>query len=267
MLAMVTVRVRMPQSVPDTAPLIGFAGGGMYVSWIMGVADGMCSLGVPLDRCAFSGASAGAVVAALLACGVHMSVAHDWFLNDPTTMACFSSVTGAVARVRAVVTNLLTDTLPHDCVERCNGRLHVLMCSRARGLYFISQFTSKSDLIEAVIASTHVPYFSDGSYAFSYRGEQHVDGAWLSSRSAALLARPHASIRVLIDHEDDDSFESKRPFYEVAHKEAHLARFAVGIRYAARLRAEGRLPRGEGALLPNPHPRSHMKPRIQSIRD
>ena len=169
-------------------------------------------------------------------------MAPDWFLNDAATTACFSSVTGAVARVRAVVTNLLTDTLPADCVERCNGRLHVLMCSRARGLYFISQFTSKADLIEAVVASTHVPYFSDGKYACSYRGEQHVDGAWHSSRSAVLLARPGSGKQVLIDHEDEEHFASKRPFYEVATKEAHLERFAVGIKYAHRLHAKGKLP-------------------------
>ena len=216
----------------------------MYISWILGVASGMRALGVPLERCVFSGASAGAVVAGLLACGVDIQAVHDWFLSDAHTAACFSSVTGAVARVRSVVTRLLTDMLPPDCVARCNGRLHILMCSRTRGLYFISEFNSKADLIEAIVASTHVPYFSDGRYAFTYRGEQHVDGAWLSSRSGVLLPRPRASIRVLIDHEDDTAFTVKRPFYEAADKAVHLDRFRAGVRYAHRLHTAGKLPRG-----------------------
>ena len=235
--------LRMPEAIPVTAPIVGFAGGGMYVSWILGVAAGMRQLNVPLDRCVFSGASAGAVVAALVASDVDMHAAYDWFLNDPETAACFASFTGAAARVRTVVTTLLTAMLPPDCVRRCNGRLYVLMYSVQRGLYFISDFASKADIISAVVASTHVPYFSDGQFAFNYRGEPHQDAAWLSSRSGVLTARPRAISQLLIDHNDDTSDPApKLPFYAAANKATHVARFAAGVRYAHRLHVAGKLP-------------------------
>lgn len=238
------LRVHLPNGIPESAPLIGFAGGGMYISWIMGVAHGMRAGGVPLHRCVFSGASAGAVVAGMLACGVDIAAAREFFLSDRESAQCFGSVTGAATRVRAIVTRLLETMLPADCATRCNGRLHVLLCSRQRGLYFQSEFSDKADVIGAIVASTHVPYFSDGRYAFDHRGEQHVDGAWHSSRTAVLLPRPRASMRVLIDRCGDDANAiDGRPFYDAANREVHIARYERGMRYAAHLQAEGKLPR------------------------
>ena len=75
--------LRMPGAAPPaSAPLVAFAGGGFFVTWMMGVAHEMRACGVPLHRCVFSGASAGASIAAFLACGVDCRAVLDYILAD-----------------------------------------------------------------------------------------------------------------------------------------------------------------------------------------
>lgn len=226
-------------------PLIGLDGGGFYISWILGVGAGMQRIGTPLHQCVFSGASAGASVAALLACGVDMRVARDWLLHHPKSVACFTSPVGAAFRVHDVMTSFMRAMLPADAAQRCRGRLHIIVCSRRRGCYFVSDFRNTEDIIEAVASSTHMPYFSDGKYSYMYRGEEHIDGAWGSSKWAVLLCAD-SDTKVRIAHDDDKAMPDNRPFYEVVSMAAQVARFERGVAYASELDALGGLPREIG---------------------
>lgn len=251
----------------DDPPVIGFAGGGFYISWILGVAAGMQRIGTPIDRCVLSGASAGAAVAAVLACGVDMHRARDWFFTDPASLACFSSPVGAALRVHDVMRTFMETMLPEDAAARSAGRLHIVVCSRKRGCYFSTDFRSKADIIDAVAASSHMPYFSNGRYAFLYRDEEHVDGAWMSSRHGVLLCAPSAT-KVLIDHDADAAMPDSRPFYEVGSPAVQAARFERGVQYAMELDAVGGLPRAasiyapRGAQADEPAARDHKGHRL-----
>lgn len=66
--------------------------------------------------------------------------------------------------------------LPEDAHVQCSGRVTVVITHvPSLGLRGISQFESKADLIEALMASVHVPFVIDWRPLASYRGEL---GAW-----------------------------------------------------------------------------------------
>lgn len=203
------------ESLPAGAPVIGFAGGGFRLSWILGVAHGMKKYGVPYERCVLSGASAGAVVAALLLSGADTAEVRDWIGECPLMLECFASSTGAALKARALMTSILQRFIPAD-MTMYNGKLYILLCDQHKGLYFINTYRTRDELIEALLATTHVPYFSDGSYAYMFRGQPHVDGAWNCSREGVLMCRP-STFKVLIDHSDDGWMhgDDKKGFYMV----------------------------------------------------
>lgn len=203
------------ESIPAGAPVIGFSGGGFFLSWILGVAHGMKELGVPYDRCVLSGASSGAAVAALMLSGADLKEVRDWIIDCPVLVECFRSPTGATLKARALLESIFQRFIPQD-MAMYNGKLYILLCDQHHGLYFINTYKSRDDLIGALLATTHVPYFSDGSYAYTFRGRPHVDGQWMSSREGVLMCRKSA-FKILIDNNEDPWMHSddKKEFYEV----------------------------------------------------
>lgn len=57
-----------------------------------------------------------------------------------------------------------------------------------------SSFATRADLINAVMASCHLPTLSDGSLTMRFRGRLHIDGGLLS----VLTPPPHAAHTVLV---------------------------------------------------------------------
>ena len=166
----------------------------------------------------------------------------DYIINHPLVLPRYGATTGAALWATALMDDVIERLLPADAARRCSGRLHILLCSRRRGPYFCSEFTDRADVKAALLATAHLPYFSDGRYAYKFRGEDHVDGEWLSSREGVLLCRP-SSFSVLIDHNDDGGMPDKRGFYEVADRATHMARFERGVAYGRELIESGRMPR------------------------
>lgn len=87
-----------------------------------------------------------------------------------------------------IVRSWLDEILPDDAAERCSGRVHIsilqLMPPERK---HVSWFCSKADLIEACLASSHLPWVMDGRACFHFRGSPCVDGSILASRSATAL--------------------------------------------------------------------------------
>lgn len=238
------LRVKLPpERLPPSAPVIGLAGGGFFVAWILGVAKEMQVMGVPLRRCAISGASAGAGIAAMLACGVDCAAVLEWILTDEQTSACFRRRGGAVGCISALITRALEHFLPANAAALCSGHVFILMHSES-GHYFVSEFATKEKLVHACAASAHVPLFSNGSLFYTqYDDRPHLDGEWRSTRDAVLLCRPGSAMRVLVDHNDDDAISDDHAWWDLATMAVWRTRFRTGRNYAARLAAAGQLPR------------------------
>lgn len=88
----------------------------------------------------------------------------------------------------------LDGCLPADAHDKCNRRLHISITELAPtfGTTTISTYADRSDLIDAVLASVHVPFWLDRKFCTSFRGSSCIDGSVYLPRFSEphLLARP-----------------------------------------------------------------------------
>ena len=123
------------------------------------------------------GASAGALIAVLSACGVDLErsaeLAHELVVRKNV----FARPQGLAGVWGPMVREWLDTLLPADAAERCRGRVYVVML-RARNPWFpftfdrlkVADYASREELIDAVMASVHLPLFFDGSVFARFRG-------------------------------------------------------------------------------------------------
>lgn len=177
-------------SAPDG---VGFSAAGMIFPYHVGAWEVLCETGVLGPSTPVAGASAGALVAAMHACGlspdegrrVLMGVLRDCREN------------GVVGRVGGVLETALRRELPEDAHVRCSrSNLFVSVTApawadaRTPGApagfnggpgalenELISDFDSRDDLIGALLSSCHIPLYC-GWPARRYRGRLRVDGGW-----------------------------------------------------------------------------------------
>lgn len=78
--------------------------------------------------------------------------------------------------VNKIITDALEKVLPEDCHKRVNGRLHISVTrvSDSKNV-ILSQFDSKEDLIQAVLCSCFIPFWS-GIFPPKFHGVSYIDG-------------------------------------------------------------------------------------------
>ncbi|XP_070786678.1 patatin-like phospholipase domain-containing protein 4 isoform X2 [Enoplosus armatus] len=134
-----------------------------------------------LEACA--GASAGALVAAV------MITAPDK-LEHCTEFTCrfadrvrqqrFGAVTPGYDFMLALREGI-EEILPSEAHSLATGRLHVsLTHSKSGKNHIVSRFTSREELIKALLASSFVPIYA-GLKAVEFRGQKWIDGGFTDS--------------------------------------------------------------------------------------
>jgi len=105
----------------------------------------------------------------------------------------------------------------------------------------VSHFDSKADLIEAVMASSHVPFVLDGRPFVRFRDTLCWDGSipdFLYFDNSALLKRGGRSL--IVDYSMDEALEWTRgDFLKLRSYEETLDLIEKGYDYVARLHAQG----------------------------
>jgi hypothetical protein len=204
-----------------------------------------------LARVAFRGASAGGLVVTLAACGVPaeraLTAAHSLAVaND-----LFDRPMGAAGIFGSVVRDWLHDLLPDDAVDRCGrGRLK-LVVTPVRPLTLFAPatvdcFRTKDELVDACMASAHVPFFLDGRPVASYRGRAYMDGSFQDfftrGNSDALACGGGAYV---LDYLHDDALElsGRLDFLKLRDLEGARELMAAGAAYARRQMEAGALDR------------------------
>lgn len=111
-----------------------------------------------------SGASAGALAIVLSHCGVEASSAHAVAFRLAEAANCLERPLGLCGRWGRLVHDWLDALLPMDAAERCRDRCHVAVtrCSPLPAARALSDFGSRTELIDALMKSTHIPFFMDG---------------------------------------------------------------------------------------------------------
>ena len=193
----------------------------------------MVEQGVSVERCAFSGSSAGSIAACLLVCGCDMRAVLEHAIA--TGADRFACRTEAATHLEGMLRSTLELFLPEDAAARCsNGHLNVFMYRVGSGHYFKSEFASRGQLIESVLASAHLPFYSNGSFSFRIGGDAHVDSECYvaGERSAVMTCRVNARSRVLIDYHDDAKMPGDAVWYRAGTPDMWRARFERGKEFA-----------------------------------
>ncbi|KAM5326164.1 omega-hydroxyceramide transacylase isoform 2-T2 [Glossophaga mutica] len=184
---------------PDTPHSISFSGSGFLSFYQAGAVDALRDLAPRmLDTThRFAGTSAGAVIAALVICGIEMdeylrvlnvgvAEVKKYFLG-PLAPSC---------KMVQMMRQFLYQALPEDSYKAATGKLHVCLTRLTDGeSVVVSEYRSKEELIEALYCSCFVPVYC-GLIPPTYRGVAHPEGP-ISLAFPPLTPREHFSLRLL----------------------------------------------------------------------
>eukprot|EP00775_Hariotina_reticulata_P010098 gene10098-10254_t len=172
---------------------IAYSGGGFRYTYFIGVMDVLVhELGIVGADTLLSGASCGALIAVCTKCGMTMERLLD--LTRRFSADCARN--GIRGRLGVALRQYLESYLPPDAYKRCDGNTFLAVTKvfptiRTR---LFSSFPTQTDLINAVMASCHLPSYSDGSITVNFKGRLHIDGGLLS----VLTPPPNAVHSVLV---------------------------------------------------------------------
>uniref|UniRef100_A0A1B6GS74 triacylglycerol lipase n=1 Tax=Cuerna arida TaxID=1464854 RepID=A0A1B6GS74_9HEMI len=158
---------------------LSFAGCGFLGIYHIGVAVCFKKYAPHILLNRISGASAGGIAACYLLCDLPISSVTSDVLNlvclaRKRTLGPFSPN----FNVQDVLAEGLRKNLPEDAHLRVSGKLHLSLTSLPgfRNV-IVSRFYSKEDLIQALLASAFVPFFS-GSHPPKFHGYYYMDGGF-----------------------------------------------------------------------------------------
>ncbi|KAG8512023.1 Patatin-like phospholipase domain-containing protein 1 [Galemys pyrenaicus] len=138
---------------PDTPHSISFSGSGFLSFYQAGAVDALRDLAPRMLDTAhrFAGTSAGAVIAALVICGIEM----DEYLRVlnvgvAEVKKSFLGPLSPSCKMVQMMRRFLYQVLPEDSYKAANGKLHVTLTRFTDGeSVVVSEYTSKEELIEA----------------------------------------------------------------------------------------------------------------------
>ncbi|XP_029801169.1 patatin-like phospholipase domain-containing protein 1 isoform X1 [Suricata suricatta] len=166
---------------PDTPHSISFSGSGFLSFYQAGAVDALRDLAPRMLETThrFAGTSAGAVIAALVICGIEM----DEYLRVlnvgvAEVKKSFLGPLSPSCKMVQMMRQFLYNVLPEDSYKAATGKLHVSLTRFTDGeSVVVSEYTSKEELIEALYCSCFVPVYC-GLIPPTYRGVRYIDGGF-----------------------------------------------------------------------------------------
>eukprot|EP00877_Chromochloris_zofingiensis_P000410 jgi/Chrzof1/1036/Cz01g38010.t1 len=127
-----------------------------------------------------SGGSAGSVVAISLCSGQNADALHQYATDQAkycrSNRNCYLTLDQSIKDSQQAY-------LPEDAYAKCTGKGYIQIGTlplpwipALKPVQLLDAYTSQSDLINAIAASSYVPAFSSFSVATSFRGQKTVDG-------------------------------------------------------------------------------------------
>ncbi len=162
---------------------ISFSGCGAYYPYQCGIAYYLRKH-FELEGVITLGASGGVLPALSLVMDVPAEKFEQFFVNEITGIMVTGLARywfGGATRWLGVTREMLA-TLPVDTYERASGKVYVSATRLNRfGVQeeHITGWKSNDEMIEAILCSTYIPFFSDGFLYKTYKGRKYVDGAIL----------------------------------------------------------------------------------------
>lgn len=188
-------------------PFILFPGSGILFWWQAGAASALTRR-FDLSGAGFAGTSGGALAAVLAACGCDAKSAFNSAQRLCREAGAFErGPWGLYAIWGGLVRAWLAEILPKDAASRCAGRVHIVVRRPLGSPYTVNDFQSRIDLIDACLASAHIPFLMDGSLLAAFRGAHHVDSDAVpfskQAVSRTLESPAEQKPRIIVDPRDD----------------------------------------------------------------
>lgn len=225
------------QNAPP-APLLSGAGGGIFFFHQLGALQFMQErYDMSDDTVAYVGASAGSLLVVLAACGV--SAEETLLAADRLARShgVFKRPLGVAGIWGAIIRAWLDELLPADALQRCRSRVHLVVTQvPSFRQQYLTDFTSRDDLLDAALASAHVPFLLDWSPIANARGGWFVDGSlqdFILWNNSDLLTCGGAAY--ILDYSQDEELKTGRlDFMGLRDVEGARALMALGHAHAAR---------------------------------
>ena len=198
------------------------------------------------------GASAGSLTGLLLLSGVDFDKATEIALTQSVESGVYNKQTGLAGELGGLLYAWLDTVVPKDLDVESVSSLHVAVTpAAAKSPKLVRDFESREDVIQACMASCHVPVFMDGRPTTSYRGESVVDGSFwyfvTKNRLNGLPLPPSCKPEEVfwVDYTDDDEFMATMAdgnFLGLVGEEGIRDMVAAGYNFMKREHFYGRLP-------------------------
>ena len=188
-----------------------FTGAGIYFWWQAGCAKYI------QENCDYSeipmiGASAGSLSATLLLSNVDFNKAAESALRIGSESKVYERKGGLAGIWGTLLSTWLNEIIPDDLSPDTYKRLQIAVTPYLKSPKLVDGFQSKMDVIDACMASCHVPVFLDGRPTTTFRGEKVLDGSFwyfvTKDRTTGLPIPVNKKPEEIfwIDYCDDDDF-------------------------------------------------------------
>ncbi|MEW5309055.1 MAG: hypothetical protein WDW38_000967 [Sanguina aurantia] len=226
----------------DRRATLSWAGAGIFFFWQLGAMK-FLSERFDLTQVPMAGASGGALVSVLAACGVPADRVLQRAYDLSMKYKIWERPMGLMGVWGSLIEEWLNSLLPDDAADRCRDRVNIVVTQLpSLAQVGITDFKSKADLINVAMASSHIPIFLDMKVARKCRGSYCVDGSFpdfFYNENSDLLQL--GGDAVVFDYFFDANIPRKgrmdmlevKTFEEVQHI------MQLGYEYAARLQGDG----------------------------
>jgi hypothetical protein len=215
-----------------------FPGGGTYFWWQAGTIQALKErFDLKHGKFSMYGASAGSVSSVIAACNVSMDHVMQASFNLPDKSSVFTH--------GHLIEMWLHAIFPDDCHIICSGKVNISITTITASFIplhrkVVNTFESKQDLIDACLTSCHIPFFLDGNFSRTFRGDACVDGSFLFflhntpwPKSELLDGKQRA---LLLYHRNDrELMKHHWGVLQVLDKKSLLLMFNMGRDYGIRL--------------------------------
>ncbi|XP_067948458.1 patatin-like phospholipase domain-containing protein 4 isoform X2 [Watersipora subatra] len=215
----------------------------------------------------YGGASAGSLAAAVFAICPHKvleckKLVYD--LGEQVRKTRFGALNTGF-NLSEHVEKLVDSVLPADAHELANDRVFISVTRKSCGKNFIiSRYESRSELIQCLVSSSHIPFYSGSKYPI-FRGEKYYDGGFTDNlidfkKEETIYVTPFAGGQTYICPDDPITsfnytvknqnfclninnlargFDALRPPSSKALETYYEQGFVDGLRYLAKLSKDG----------------------------
>ncbi|KAJ1435212.1 acyl transferase/acyl hydrolase/lysophospholipase [Ochromonadaceae sp. CCMP2298] len=226
-------------------------GAGIYFWWQLGVAKYLKENCIKEDlyNTPFIGASAGSVTAAMLLCGADLDILPNAALELGREAGLFNRKSGLAGVWGDLLLKWLQVSIPDDVTADMLKNLEIAVTPTFTKPKLVRGFQNKLELIEAIMASCHVPLFLNGMPYTTYKGERVIDGSFwyfVTKDRVTGLPLPSTPLNGIywIDYTDDEDFmlTVSGNFLELVSPDGLFEMIDSGYNYMKREHYNGRLP-------------------------